>query len=330
MKYNKSIGWILSAGLAASLFTANAQSAVVFEETFDQSPPIALSTRGSTTTEWIKRQGTLRGKITTAQMGDGVLDITTTEQDYGGASTGRSDLYDFFNQELTYTFSGINLQPVGQSQPANQWAKFGVFASDGSLWYGGSMFLVGFNGKGRFTLQVKQPSLQTNTIESLYVKDFKVPYFNFDIADISKVKITLDDTYFRILFIFKNELDQISFGGEHGLDRDRWFVDSVYLWRAKAELDQAQIAYDDAVASGDQARIDAALAALQAAQDAYDAKYAEADPLKGDTSVFISASSTDATYLRSSNLEAGANLKIDTLRVETTNVLDVLRNPPAP
>jgi len=331
MKYNNIAKWITSSALCASLFSAPAFSEIIFEDSFDQVEISSIPFNPTPDLEWQYRFGTIYGVPTTASVGGGALTIQTEEPRFGGVSTSHSDVYDFFNQEITYTFDGLDLTPIGQSNPSQQWAKVGVIAGDGTIWYARSYFIVGFNGTGQFSVQVRQPSeANANRLEKVFIKDFKVPYFNFDSNDLSKIQITLDDTYFRILFVFANELDQISFGGEHQLRREDWIYDTVGLAGAKDSVRVAQILLDNAIDSGDQAAIDSAQENYNTRFEAYQQKLIEADPLMGNTSVLVATSSNDARQLRFSEgfTEVGSQISVNSVKVETTNILDVLRNPP--
>ena len=333
MKYNKFTSWIAATALTAlslGLISTPAYAEVIFEDRFDQpAEPTAVSLNASADSEWQIRKKELLG-LASARVGGGLLDVHSEQNVFGGVSSSRSDNFDFFRRELTFTFSGFDLKPFGVGNPAYQWAKVGVFAGDGSLWHASSQFVIAFNATGQFSVQVRQPPQGAGRLQTLNVKDFRVPYFSFDIAELSKVQLVLDDTYFRILFVFGNELDQLSFGGEHGLDRTRWFFDTVGVLQAEQNLNTAQIILDNAIASGDQTAIAEAELNLQNRQEQYDAKLLEAEPLYGDTSILVAAGSNDARYLRNSegHTEVGASLTLDYVRVETTNTLDVLRNPP--
>ncbi len=327
MYHKKITQWILTGILASGFFSATSQAAVVFEDLFDQADITALSTRPTPDDPWRVLQYSGR-EPTQAYISNGLLNITTQEQRFGGATTPLQDSLDFFNQELTYTFSGIQLDAIGQGKPSQQWAKLGVTAGTGSIWYAHSYFIVAFNGAGRFSVQVQQPQVSGRP-RVIYIKDFQVPFFNFAITDLSEIKLVLDDTYFRILFTFGNPLDQLSFGGTHGLKRDDWFFDTVGVGRVKAQLDNAQRILDNAIAAGDQVAIDSAQANYDALLADYNAKAAEAEALKGDSALVVSAASNDARVLRfvEGYTDVGAALSIDSIRVETTNTLDVLRNP---
>lgn len=323
MKTNNIKLWITGAAISASLVSTPAISAVVYEENFDQPDVIVIQKNQTPGTDWLRRNNT-NIIPTRSTIGSGVLTIKTEDPKYGGASSTLSDTLDFFNQELTYTFSGFNLKTAGpEGRLSDQWAKVGVTAGPVSV----SKFIVGFNGTGRFTVQVEQPPLLGSRAEVLKIKDFKVPFFSFDISQLSRVELVLDKTYFRILFAFGNPLDSISFAGKHGLDRDRWFFDTVNLGGVQSALASAETRLNNAKASGDQAAIASAQAIYDDLLVQYEAKLLEAEPLKGDTDIFVAAASQDASTLRADAVqEVGAVLTLDKITVETTNTLDVLKS----
>lgn len=329
MNHNNIVKCVAGAILSTSLFFTTSHAATVYEDLFDQveATNIPLDPRPDVS-DWSIRKFTIRGKPTRANAANGTMNITTEEAKYGGVGTELLDAYDFFNQELTFTWSGVDLNPIGEGNPTYQWAKFGVSAGAGNLWYAFSHFLIAFSGTGQFSVQVQQPN-DTGRPQVIYVKDFHVPYFNFDSSELSKVQLVLDDTYFRILFVFGNELDQLSFGGTHGLSRDKWFYDTVGLGTAESRLNSAQRILDNAIEAGDQVAIDSAQATYDTRLDDYNTKKEEAEALKGNTSMLVMAASNDASILRNVEgfTEVGAALAVDTVRIETTNTLDVLRNP---
>ncbi len=329
MNQNTLTKWIVGTVFSASFLATPAYAATVYEDSFDQVEIPSLSTRPNEGTDWVKRFSTLRGVPTTAGITDGAINILTEEPRFGGVATPVFDDFDFFDRELTFTFEGFDLHPQGRSRPSSQWAKVGVTAGEGSIWTAYSHFIIAYSATGQFSVQVQEASPGSNFPVRKNVKDFRVPFFNFDATELSKIQLVLDDTYFRILFVFGNELDQLSFGGEHGLSRDNWLYDTIGVGQAQEAVRIAQIILNNAIASGDQAAIDSAQANYDTRVATFDAKSLEADQLKGDTGLVIMGASNDASILRNVRglTDIGASVKVEAVRVETTDTLEVLRNP---
>jgi len=335
MKNHHLFSWALSIGLIGLTFSANLNAEVLFQDEFDQVTIERVPTRLTTDSVWTLNRGGGRFSLrpTTAELGGGVANISTQENYHGGMATAVHPELDFFDQELTYTFSGFDIQALGISRIPFQSVRLAILAVGGSrIWGANSHILVEFSGAGRFDVVVveKDPAATGTGLETIEVKDFKSYYFNFDVTKLQKVEISLDDTYYRVSFIFETVFDQFSFGGEHHLSRDRWLDDTVGLGRALSNLVRAENSLAAAIDSGVQADIDAAQALLLTRQGEYDATNALADPLKGDVALLVSAGSADASQLLSEygiDSEVGASLTVDSVKVETSNILQQLITP---
>lgn len=350
--------WLLAL-LAAGGFCASLHAEVVYQDNFERNfvdadgVPQTVETipywprRASTldpNIDWYTTYTNLSFRKTDVTAGEGLLTIHT-EDINSGVLSHTSDNYDFFNQELTYTFDGVSIQALGQSRIASQWVKFGVVAnSDRNLWKSYPLFLIAVSGSGAFSLQIWQGSDRAPR------KEFKSNIFNFDVTLLRKVELTMDATNFRILFNFENPLDVLSFGGPHNLDRNSWYVDTVGVNFAKRQMDDAlktlttwEGLLAEAQASGVQADIDAAQAQVNTWQDRYDAavvnydaKLLLAEGAIGDSALMLSVTSDvndivnamspaqkavfDADYAAGLT-EIGARVTVNSITVETTNIL---------
>lgn len=358
MGLNNKRGWLLAL-LATGFFCTSLNAAVVYQDNFDRNFVDAdgvtqtvetipywprVESRKDFSVEWYATYSNLSFRKTDVTAGEGVLTIQT-EDVKSGILSHTSDSYDFFNQELSYTFDGINIQALGQSRIASQWVKFGVVAnSDRNLWSAYPLFLVAVSGSGAFSLQVWQGDDRAPR------KVFRSNVFNFDVSLLRKVQLTMDATNYRVVFTFENPLDVLSFGGPHNLNRDTWLVDTVGVGNAErrvADTLRTLNAYEqillDAQASGVQADIDAAQENVTIWELRYDEevanyneKVALSDGIKGDSALMISVTSDvtkivnamtpaeksvfDADYA-AGLVEIGARVTVNSVTVETTNIL---------
>jgi len=358
MGLNNKRRWLLAL-LAAGGFCASLNAEVVYQDNFERNfidadgVPQTVETipywprRASTLNpeiDWYTTYTNLSARKTDVTAGEGVLTIHTEDKNSGILSH-VSDNYDFFNQELTYSFDGVNIQALGQSRIASQWVKFGVVAnSDRNLWRSYPLFLVAVSGSGAFSLQIWQGDDRAPR------KEFKSNVFNFDVSLLRKVELTMDATNFRVLFNFENPLDVLSFGGPHNLDKNSWYVDTVGVGFAKRQMDDAfktltvwEETLVEAQASGVQADIDAAQLKVNDWQDRYDIavlnyedKLSLAEGAIGDSALMLSVSSDAGDVINSMTraqlnvfeadymaglVEIGARVTVNSITVETTNIL---------
>jgi len=308
--------WASTAIFSCCIMVSAVNAEIVFEDSFDAN---SVTSRDNPDSVWgITKRGFYTLASSTIESGN--LVIETNDGNYGGVVSYQSNDMDFFNQELTYRFSGIDLQPMEGGQHISEWIRLGIIAGSNSRWAGFSQFILTYNGVGRFSIQVRQPRATGSSLETLAVKDFRTPSFNFDPSELSSVNITIDEQNYRVLFIFSNPLDQLSFAGTHHLNREYWVdedrVESEVGLNAEINaLTNAEIALDAATAGGDSVTINSAQAEYDASLSAYDAKLVLADEVKGDVALLIAGSSQDV----------GARVNIDHVLVETSDILSVLK-----
>jgi len=348
---HKSVTKWLCALILPGIISTAANAEIIYQDNFDT---VGVETvpfwprfgAPDPNADWITIYQNLASRTTNVEKGDGSL-VIKTEAKNSGVVSHVSDVFNFFNQELTYTFDGINIEILGESHLAEQWVKFGVVAnSNKDVWPSFPLFLVSYSGVGQFSFQVKQPLVGAPGFDVEPRKDFRSRIFNFDVSKLSKVQLTMDSVNYRVVFVFETELDQLSFAGPHNLNRDLWFIDRAELGLTGARnalatgesavsIRQGQL--ETAQASGIQADIDAAQAALDSAvasrdnlQQVYDAKLIEAEAFKGDSALMITASSDVQSLYNSATAEQratldstenGARVTINSVTVETTNVL---------
>jgi len=341
--------WLLVL-LVAGGFCTSLNAEVVYQDNFDRNFVDAdgipqtveliqrqrLDSRVDTSKDWYTIFSNLAFWKTEATAGEGLLTINT-EDTSSGILSQTTDNFDFFKRELTFTFDGISIQALGQSRIASQWVQFGVVAnSNRQFWKSSPLVLVAVSGSGAFSLQVWQGEDKEPR------KVFKSNVFNFDVSLLRNVKFTMDDTNFRVLFSFENPLDVLSFGGPHNLDPDLWFVDTVGVNTARLGMENAQrnlTAWEEALAdgvSGAQAQIDFWQNEFDTQSDNYDAALLLVGGIQGDSAIIISVNSDASTIVTGMSreekaifdadyeagiAEIGARVTLDSITVETTNIL---------
>jgi len=349
MGLNNKRRWLLAL-LAAGGFNTSLNAEVVYQDNFERNFVDAdgvpqtveliqkqrFDSRIDTSKDWYTIFSNLAFWKTDVTAGEGLLTIST-EDTSSGILSQTSDNYDFFKRELTYTFDGVNIQALGQSRIASQWVRFGVVAnSSRQFWKNFPIFLVAVSGSGAFSLQVWQGDDRAPR------KIFKSNVFNFDVSLLRNIKLTMDDTNYRVVFSFENPLDILSFGGPHNLDPDLWFVDTVGVNTAKLGMENAQrnlAAWEEALADGvdgAQAQIDFWQNEFETQEGNYNAALLLVGEIQGDSAIIISVNSDasdivnamtpaqkaifDADYA-AGLVEIGARVTVDAITVETTNIL---------
>lgn len=349
MKLNYLKNWL--AVLAISVFSfATANAEIIYEDSFEGEEEYLefwpIWGNPNFEADWYIIYKDIARSPTDAIRGDGNLTIYTEDKNSGVITPLSSD-YNFFERELTFTFEGVRIEALGKSRVASEWARFGVVAySNKTHWDAHSSVVISYNGAGTFQFGVKQPNIGTG-FDTAPRKKFISRTFNFDVTYLSKIELTLDSVNYRVAFVFENEMDQLTFGGPHNLDYERWIVDTVGVGPAKKAMEAAaellvtyQALYDDAVASGDQVAIDdvqARLAARQLRYNEYFAYYlgkaAEAAETKGRTALLMVASSKaretrafspPEEVVVDENGRIGAKLTIGGVKVEATSALEGL------
>jgi len=311
--------------LATAMLVPAANAAIVFQDTFDGDLTTLGDRRddgvyGIATHTWAKsRYINSRISETNVEVGNGVLRVETDFKPYGGAVTTQPKTeFDFFANEITITLEGITIESIGNGRFAAQGLKLGVASilSFGyNNWSSYSNFGVGFYGSGRFIFSGYNASIRKP--EPVALQSIPTPFLNFDVSQITALKLTLNDTHYRLAFEFGNSLNSLSFAGLHYLNKDQWFVSNT-MRRLVFDKNNAEADLAAAQASGDPVAIADAQAAYDAAVLAYDEKWAGEEAGAGKSFIFIGAVSEDGE---------GAAVTVDTITVETTNILDVLKTP---
>ncbi len=340
--------WLLPL-LVSGLFSVSASAEVIYQDQFDGPaeliPKWPVNANPPTPrADWLTIY-TRQSLLTEVESGNGNLTIHT-EDLFGGVMSPAKEEYNFFDRELTFSFEDIGIEAFGKSNVAWQRATFGLLAySSLEFWQGDSSFLLHYYGAGNFAFRVKQEADDGVGFDTASRKEFKSQVFNFDPSFLTRIELTLDSVNFVVEFIFGNELDRLTFGGPHGLDRNRWVIDAVNLAgasRALALIDD-KIAFfqgqlDQAIANGDPIEnFQISLASWQsqrpAAQATYDERNAALEDIKGRTALIVALSSDARDVMiaarpgediRDEQGRLGGQLTLGSVTVETTTKFEGL------
>ena len=274
---NKPISQLVApAILLTAAYSSVVTSAVLYEDQFDQVEATGIYAKDFTGTENYLLSKTSNYTVNKATIENGVLSVFTASTPHGGVVTKLMPELDFFKNEITITFRGIGLQPAntidenGVEEPGSFSAQ-GIVMGLGSKYLGfgsyngwttGSRFHAFLQGSGYFDFNTYTNSL-TKYLYPNAIQEVPTPYLNFGINDLTAIKLTLDDTNYRLLYEFGNPLNALSFAGPHYLEKDLWNVSTAMRQFAVAK-NNAEADLDAAVASGDTNLIADAQTALDA------------------------------------------------------------------
>lgn len=316
MNINKIIKLTKISILSSVILTPVVNAAVVFEDQFDQVDPVEFGLLDDGETTWLRSQVT-SNSATTAGVADGRLHVFSRDNPYGGATTLPLPELNFFNRELTFTFQGVNLESLSEDGVYSaQGVKIGVGSylageSRSNRWHSYSNFGVSFLGSGYFALTGYN---KLRNLSRVPTQEIPTPYLNYNLTTLSSVKLTLDDVNYRLLFEFGNPLNSLSLAGEHHLSEDLWHVSdqlrSLALQKKAAEERLELVDPNDVTA------LSSAETTLETIMVEYNAMYAEEEAVLGNTLVFFGGVSAD---------REGATVSVDSITVEETSILQVLR-----
>ncbi len=305
--------------LAAIVLVPAANAAVVFTDTFDG--PLTTLTDSRTSGEtWARsRYSNSRISQTNAEIGNGVLRVETDNKPYGGAAIiNASSEFDFFTNEITITLTGINILSPGNGRLSAQGLKLGItsyLSFRYNNWSSYSNFGVGVYGSGRFLFAGYNASV--GRITAVPMQSIPAPFLNFDVSRITAVKLTLNAIHYRLAFEFGNPLNALSFAGLHNLNKDQWRVSGAMRRLVFDKKNAAEdLADAQALMPADAVAVADAQVAYDAVVVAYDALWLTEEANAGMSHIFFGAVSEDGE---------GAAVTLDSITVETTNILDVLK-----
>lgn len=318
MSINKIINLVKISVLTSFIGSPLANAQVIFEDNFDQVGINSINVKDTSGTgTWVRSMST-RYDSTVTDVSNGLMNVYSSATPYGGVATQPRADFDFFSNEITFTFSGLSLEAAALDP---NFGAQGVKIAVGSYlsgmgrvnsWHSYSNFSISYYGSGRFVIAGYNALKYLVPVD---VQDIPTPYLNFSLSKLTAVRLTLDDVNYRAVFEFGNPLNSLSFAGPHHLSKDLWHVSNTMrnltLVKIQAEKDLAA-----ATATGDATMIADAQATLDQIMVDYNAQYALEESTMGHSLVFFGAVSAD---------HYGAQASVDMIKAETTTDLQVLR-----